>query len=190
MSVGEAMAVRAVAPSPLRRTRRTGSTLGIVVILILLLAPVALFPFGIRMLVVDGGSMAPTYAVGDVLFVGAPTGDDLVAGEPVVVGDGASRYVHRVLEVDGDRARLQGDANAVHDLGWVTQADVSGVVLAHVASPVAGVLVLFTSVPGRIALALALMSLLLWSLVPPRAGPRATRSTYRTPEGEPGGSAR
>jgi signal peptidase I len=136
-----------------------------------LVLPLALWALGARLLVVDGGSMAPTYAVGDVLVVTAPTGADLVEGAALVVGTGADRYVHRVVEVDGDRARLRGDANEVADPGWVTADAVTGVVALHLARPLGPLTAAAASLEGRIALILALFFLLLLPLVRHPAGP-------------------
>jgi len=135
---------------------------GIGVIALLLVLPLVPSWLGGRLLVVDGGSMAPSYLRGDVLLIAAPTGDDLVLGAPVLVGDDDARYVHRVVEVDGEggRARLRGDANATADPGWVTQDQVSGFIAGHVNGAPAVLLVAATSLPGRIALGLLLLLLL------------------------------
>lgn len=173
-----------------RRARAGGilRIVGVVVLLLALVGPLALGVAGARMLVVDGGSMAPAYAVGDVLLVAPPTGVDLVVGEPVVVGDGETRYVHRVVEVDGERARLRGDANSAVDPGWVTQDEVTGVVAAHLPGAIAVAIVAATSLPGRIALALALVFLFLIPFFPRRGeGPRRARSSFDAVETPPGG---
>lgn len=80
---------------------------------------------------VTGGSMRPTYQVGDVLVVQRPTGSDLShPGQPVVVaftpGDKGTQYVHRVHELVIDGAVLKGDNNDVADPTRVTEAHVMG----------------------------------------------------------------
>jgi signal peptidase I len=173
---GETAGIRAPRRARWSSILRVGA---LAVLLVALLAPLVLGVAGVRVLVVDGGSMAPTYGVGDVLLVTPPSGTDLVAGEPVVVGEGATRYVHRVVEVDGDRARLQGDANDAVDPGWVTQSDVTATVAVHVGGPAAALVVAAMSTEGRIALALALLFLLLVPFFPRRAtGPRRSRATF------------
>lgn len=80
---------------------------------------------------VTGVSMQPTYDVGDVLVVQAPTGNELrTPGHPVVVsfsaGDTSDQYVHRVETVTDDGAILKGDGNEVSDPLPVTSAQVLG----------------------------------------------------------------
>lgn len=80
---------------------------------------------------VTGGSMRPTYEVGDVLLVQRPTGNELTTvGEPVVVtltpGDTATQYVHRVHSLVDGGAILKGDNNEIADPGFVTDAHVVG----------------------------------------------------------------
>jgi signal peptidase I len=160
------------APSarPIRRVRRPLARIirlvATAAVTAVLLAPLALGLLGARLLVVDGGSMSPTYEVGDVLLVSAPRGNDLVVGEPVVIGHDENRYVHRVVEVDGDLARLRGDANNTTDPGWVSQSDVAGVVSIHFSRPGAALIVAATSTEGRVALGFALVFLLLIPFFP------------------------
>jgi signal peptidase I len=159
------------APPTVRERRRPARLLRLVAIAavtLTLIAPLVWGIWGARILVVDGGSMAPTYEVGDVLLVSAPRGDDLVVGDPVVIGHNENRYVHRVVEVDGDLAQLRGDANNTNDPGWVSQSDVSGVVSIHFSRPGAALIVAATSPEGRVALGLALVFLLLIPFFPRR----------------------
>lgn len=128
---------------------------------LILLLPIGTTLAGLRLLVVDGASMAPTYRVGDIVVIGGPTGSDLTIGAVVLIGDGEDRYVHRVVARDGDLATLQGDANEVADPAPVAQEDVAGVVLAHIGGTAAIVVNVTTSVAGRIALVLVLVLLLL-----------------------------
>jgi signal peptidase I len=167
-------------PSP-RRVGRIVRIAAVIAITGTLLFPMALWALGARLLVVDGGSMAPTYAVGDVLVVTAPTDADLVEGAALVVGTGAERYVHRVVEVDGDRARLRGDANEVTDPGWVDASAISGVVALHLGRPAGPLVAAAASLEGRIALVLALFLVLLLPVAwRPRAAtaPDPARATF------------
>ena len=129
----------------------------IAVVAALLLVPVAMPRLtGHGLLVVDGGSMSPTYRVGDILVTDAPTGDDLHPGGVVVIGAGSRRYTHRVVGLDdsGTRARLQGDANATPDPGWVSQDDVEAVPVARVHGATAWIVRILTGPPGRLVLVL------------------------------------
>ena len=108
---------------------RVGAAAVATVIIVVLVAPMlAPLVTGHRLVVVDGGSMAPSFDAGDVLVTAAPSGHDLHVGAVLVIGTHESLYTHRVVEVDraGDetRARLRGDANPVPDPGWVRQGDV------------------------------------------------------------------
>lgn len=138
---------------------------------------------GHRLIVVDGGSMAPSYLVGDVLLTGPPSGDDLVPGRVVVVGTPGSLYTHRVIEVEGTgeaaRARLQGDANSVPDPTRVSQRDVYAVPLVHLGGAVAAVVRGLTTLPGTLVLLAAAVALLLTGA---RAGtPRPSHRSQRMP---------
>lgn len=80
---------------------------------------------------VTGGSMRPTYEVGDVLVVQGPVGDELRStGAPVIVspvpGDRSDQYVHRVVELVDEGAILKGDGNEINDPFLVTQEQVLG----------------------------------------------------------------
>jgi signal peptidase len=139
---------------------------------------------GHRLLVVDGGSMEPTFPRGAVVLTAPATGDDLHPGRIVVVGASAGRYTHRVIGLDstGTRARLQGDANAVPDPGWVSQRDVSAVPLAHVGGLTALLVRAATSLPGRLLMLAVLLGLV--ATGPPSRGARphsvtATRRASR-----------
>jgi signal peptidase I len=79
---------------------------------------------------ITGGSMRPALAPGDAV-VACPTHSLPGPGSIVVVDDPAHRgalLTHRVVEVDGNRLVLRGDANRDDDLRTVDRADVRGVV--------------------------------------------------------------
>lgn len=120
-------------------------------------------------LTVEGRSMTPTYALGDVLVVQEPTGRELdqlgsiviVAWDPADPGTGA-RYVHRVVEPLGDgTAWLQGDGNPDRDPRPVAQDQVLGTPRLHLAGDVATVFAFTQSLPGRVLLGGAALVLLL-----------------------------
>lgn len=88
---------------------------------------------GHRVVLVDGGSMAPTYANGDVLITRAPSGADLELGTVVTVGvPPAHLRTHRVIDLADAGAILKGDANTVADPGRITEADVFAVPIFHI----------------------------------------------------------
>lgn len=145
---------------PLRVARAALAALIALVLIVPALAPLVT---GHRLIVVDGGSMRPTFDVGDVLVTAAPTGDDLAVGAILVIGRTGSLYTHRVVEVDPEqqRARLRGDANPVADPGWVAQSDVYAVYLDHLTGPFAQLVRAVTTLPGTlILLAVAIVLLL------------------------------
>ena len=126
---------------------------------LLLAAPVA-SAWGLRPVVIAGGSMSPTINRGDVLVIGHPA-ERLVPGDLAVVGEGAERYVHRVIESHADTLLLKGDANAEPDLGRVHARDVTGRVVWHVGGPLALAAAASLSTEGRIALSSAAFALVL-----------------------------
>ncbi|HTN58536.1 MAG TPA: signal peptidase I [Protaetiibacter sp.] len=145
---------------------RVGAAAVATVIIVVLVAPMlAPLVTGHRLVVVDGGSMAPSFDAGDVLVTAAPSGHDLHVGAVLVIGTHESLYTHRVVEVDraGDetRARLRGDANPVPDPGWVRQGDVYAVVVTALTGPVGHIVRVVTTVPGTIVLLAAAIALLL-----------------------------
>lgn len=157
----------------------------VALIALVLITPV-LMPFvtGHRLIVVDGGSMSPTFERGDLLVTAAPSGADLEVGRIVVVGEPGSLYSHRVTEVErpaaGDvRARLTGDANTVPDPGWVREADVFAVYLTHIAGIPAVLVRALITPPGTIVLLVIAVVLLCASV--PRAAPRPARRARRSP---------
>lgn len=128
---------------------------GLVVALIA--APHLLNFSGRQVIIVDGGSMSPTYEAGDVLIVTPPTGDDLKVGKILLVGTPPTAYVHRVLEIsEGDtetKALLQGDANSTPDPDWITQDQVTGIPTMHISGVPAQFLVGIMTPVGILILA-------------------------------------
>lgn len=124
-----------------------------------------------RLVVVDGGSMEPTYAYGDVLVVETDLTSDaataaLAPGNVVVIGDAQPSYTHRVVAVrdggggtdGGVVATLRGDANATDDPMDVTAGDVYGTPAVHLDGALGDAVRWATSQAGRIVLGLALVA--------------------------------
>lgn len=170
------------------RALRVTAAVGTAIIGLVLVAPVlAPLVTGHRLIVVDGGSMSPSFDAGDVLVTAVPTGDDLVVGAVVVIGTPGSLYTHRVIAVDGvgdeARARLQGDANAVPDPGWVGQNDVYATVLTALTGPTGHLVRAVTTMPGTIVLLVIAIALLLtgqWDAA--RASSRPSRRSPTRPD--------
>lgn len=89
----------------------------------------------IRLLVIQGISMEPTYHHGDLVFVRAVPMDEVQVGDVVVFRRGRARIAHRVIaikEQNGERVLItQGDNNNVPD-SPVTSRDFEGVVVLWV----------------------------------------------------------
>jgi signal peptidase len=167
----------------------------IVALIALVLVVPILMPLvtGHRVIVVDGGSMSPTFELGDVLLTSAPTGDDLEVGRIIVVGEAGTLYTHRVLEVDRGaadvRARLQGDANSVPDPGWVRQDEVYAVYETHLTGVPAVLVRSVIAPPGTLVLLGVAVVLLLTGAraAAPRPACRSPRSPRRAdPREAPG----
>lgn len=136
----------------------------VALVLVIFAIPHLLSITGRPLIVIDGGSMAPTYQVGDLLITAPPTGDDLQVGAILIVGKPPSAYVHRVVEVVDDetanadgpstKALLQGDANSTPDLDWVTQEDVTGIPVTHLSGIGTKFLIGMMTPVGNVILAL------------------------------------
>lgn len=145
---------------------------------------------GWRLLSVQSGSMAPTYAVGGLTVVAPANAGGMQVGDPVVFTRDGHLVVHRVLErierPDGLFLRTRGDANPAADPVLVPARDVRGSVRLYL--PRAGVLAdAAFSVVGR-ALLLGVPALLLLvelrarrRTVSPGAGPRGPRVPAPSP---------
>ena len=73
-------------------------------------------PFGWGVVRALSGSMEPTFSEGALLAVSRVVSrDEVSAGDVVVYDAGESLVAHRVVEVSGDAAVTQGDANNVPD---------------------------------------------------------------------------
>ncbi|HET7689126.1 MAG TPA: signal peptidase I [Nocardioidaceae bacterium] len=96
---------------------------------------VASYLLGWRLLVVESGSMAPTYPVGSLAVVTSTDAGALVAGRSIVFesqnGSGAwvsHRVVRRVETAEGLFFETRGDANPAADPLLVPARDVRGTV--------------------------------------------------------------
>ncbi|MFC5931630.1 signal peptidase I [Cryobacterium melibiosiphilum] len=138
----------------LRRVLGTGRAVLIAGIVVLVVGP-AVFTWvsGQDMVRVIGGSMEPTYMLGDIITLKPPTGDDLVLNAVITINDDSGALVtHRIIAVNGDEATTQGDANNSADTTPLVQSMVVGVVTGAVGQPLAGVLHSLETLPARISL--------------------------------------
>lgn len=129
------------------------------------------YVLGWRLMVVESGSMAPTYPVGSLTVVTSADSAELVAGSSIVFvsqnGSGAlvsHRVVRRVETADGLAFETRGDANPAADPQTVPVRDVRGSVAYAV--PRAGTVLSFLSrTPVVASLILAPAAWLLGSAV-------------------------
>lgn len=142
-------------------SRRLARVLGTLLLLVLALPLGWSLATGDSYLRVTGGSMRPTYEVGDVLVVQRPAGDELTrVGAVVVVGFGpggaaGSPYVHRVDATTEDGAWLRGDGNDRRDPQPVRQDAVLGTPRLALTGWAGAAFTAAQSVPGRVALVVA-----------------------------------
>ncbi len=122
-----------------------GAGLGLVCLLLTVVAPL----LGIRLLVFESGSMAPTVETGGIALTRTVAADELAIGEVVSVTSAADQLVtHRIVGIEESGGQtlltLQGDANPTPDPEPypVTEADRVllhanhlGFVVAALASP-------------------------------------------------------
>jgi signal peptidase I len=109
---------------------------------------------------VDGLSMSPTYAIGDVVFISPATSADFVKGTVVTVRNkGGDMYTHRIVSVDGDKAQLKGDGNTYEDPTEIKFSDLAGAVRAHVGGLPGQVLNLLFKWPVRISFLVFILGL-------------------------------
>ncbi|PRY67847.1 signal peptidase I [Glaciihabitans tibetensis] len=137
------------------------------VILLALIALVVVTPValpsvtGTRWIVVDGGSMEPTFAVGDIVMVAPLNARPLEVGEVVTVRrrDG-QLYTHRITEIASAGAMTtRGDANTFNDRDPVSPADIAGRVTGVLTGAPAAVVRASGELPLRLALALGVLAL-------------------------------
>ena len=135
---------------------------GIIVILAMLLWGVRLL--GYHVLIVQSGSMEPSYHVGALVYVKPTDPETLQVGDVITfeMSDGI-RGTHRIIEVlheNGSIAfRTKGDANEVADTAAVTPDDIIGKVRYTI--PELGFLVTYIQKPPGIYMAVCVVSVLL-----------------------------
>lgn len=100
-------------------------------------------PFGYGAAVVLSGSMEPTFSTGDLILV--KESKDFQVDDIVVYQTGSVLVVHRIVQIDGDTAITQGDANNVTDEPIQLTA-IKGTVLGHI--PCLGTLVRLLKTPA------------------------------------------
>lgn len=112
-------------------------------------------PFGYGAAVVLSGSMEPTFSKDALVLV--KKSEDISVGDIVVYQSGNRLIVHRVIGIDGDTIRAQGDANNVADPAFDISA-VKGIVIGWI--PYIGVLINMVKTPAGIILILVCAFLL------------------------------
>jgi signal peptidase I len=137
-----------------------------VFVVAVLAIPIVCAATGTKPYIVAGGSMEPTYHLGDVVYVHQST--TYAVGDVVQILKGDA-YVHRIVAacengkfavpeqpeeawptcVAGTFLTL-GDANEAPDLDPVGIGDIGGKVVVHVADPWARVIRIGSTWPGRI----------------------------------------
>ena len=176
-------------PSPARRARKRDASLlsiaawcfAALTVALLLAVPVA-GAWGVQPVVIDGGSMEPTIKRGELVLVGrAP--DRLAPGDLAVVGEGEMRYVHRVVEKQGEMLLLKGDGNAEPDPSSVPFRDVTGSVAWHIGGPLGLAASAAVSVEGKIALSCAGLALVGTALLLGHREPRLAQIAPPGPRG-------
>ena len=99
----------------------------IIILIIIGVAFLALFVFGIRPYVVLSGSMEPKIGTGSVVFVNQNAAfSELQKDDVITFRSGDMMVTHRVYEVQGDKIVTKGDANETPDLGYVTESSLVG----------------------------------------------------------------
>ena len=137
----------------------------IVILIVLGVAFLALFVFGIRPYVVLSGSMEPKISTGSIVFVNQNvTFAELKKDDVITFKSGDVMVTHRVHEVQGDKIITKGDANESPDIGYVTAANLAGKDVY--AAPKLGFLVEFIqSWQGWVVSGVVLVLLIVGSLV-------------------------
>ena len=88
-----------------------------------------------NMYMVQSGSMKPGINTGDMVVigpVGGPFGGEVAPGTIVTYHHGSELVTHRIIAVDGQNLRTQGDAVEDPDPWAVTRCDVRGVYLFRI----------------------------------------------------------
>lgn len=138
----------------------------------------------VQPLVVISGSMQPEIMKGDLLLALPTAADDLAVGDIASLPNPATGVLvtHRIVSIEADGAdrviEMAGDANDVTDPAPYLVAAGSPVWHPVVTIPKAGDVTLTLARPGvAIPLAVAVLSLIALSLLPPRGPEPSTAET-------------
>lgn len=169
-------------PAGHRRLADRALTVGAVLGALCLLATVVALIFGIRPLIFETGSMAPTIPVGSLGISKTIDANRLEPGDvATVVRDDGTRVTHRVVSVDAKSSAsaeltMQGDANSAPDPNRYIVADARRVLFTV---PILGYVASWLANPLTLTLqALAVAALLAIAFAPAR-GWRNTKIAHR-----------
>lgn len=116
------------------KLKKIWSIFSTVLVVLIILAAVLLVGsriFGYKVFNVISGSMAPTYNVGDMLYVKSVSPLEVKVGDPItfVVDNNLAVVTHRVTEIDTENGRFytKGDANNTPDESPVLFGNLIGV---------------------------------------------------------------
>ena len=108
------------------------SAVGVTVICMVGLIMLTSCRFPVGMIVIGSGSMENELNIGDATVYTVSNGADIEIGDIIIFKSGSSRIVHRVWDIEytnGEyRFYTKGDANENADPGYVTDANVIGIV--------------------------------------------------------------
>lgn len=113
-------------------------------------------PFGFGLAVVMSGSMEPVLQVDDLVVIRAR--DSYGVGDIIVYETDSARIIHRVISVDGQTLRTQGDANNTPDAP-ISLSCVKGALVLRI--PKAGAVVKAIKTPAGIGVILGIAAVLM-----------------------------
>ncbi len=173
----------------LRSLRSAALTVGALVGVVCIISVIASVVLGIRPLVVQSGSMAPTIETGALAWARQVPAIELDVGDVVMVDNAeGNRVTHRIVAVDRQEntsfLHLQGDANSVPD-AEVYPVEVAYRVFADI--PYGGRVVAWLSGPfGLFLLGMYAMGLLLMMVRPRRDDEDPPAGVGKHGSGRPG----
>lgn len=86
-------------------------------------------PFGVGASMVMSGSMEPTIATGDLVFVVKK--NNYKVGDVILFRSGKSCVLHRIVEINGQEVITKGDANNANDAP-ISTSDIKGVYIGKI----------------------------------------------------------
>ena len=86
-------------------------------------------PLGLGASMVMSGSMEPTIATGDLVFVVKKSKYEV--GDVILFRSGKSCVLHRIVEIDGQNVITRGDANNTNDEP-ISRSDIKGVYIGKI----------------------------------------------------------